>query len=70
MDVDMATEEVELVEKLELDGDMESWVELVFLDAAYWILKQQEEEKVLAWGERQGEWVKGLREGRYLQSQC
>ena len=62
----MAMEDVELVEDMELDGDMESWVGLVFLDAAYWRLQQKYKEEVLARAERQEKWVESLRKGRYL----
>ena len=44
---------MELDEDMELDGDMESWVGLVLLDAAYWRLQQKEEEEVLERAERQ-----------------
>ena len=33
--VEMAMEDVELVEKVEFDGNMESWVSMVLVDAAY-----------------------------------
>ena len=56
----VAMEDVELVEDVKLGGDMESWVALVFLDATYWQLKQQEEEEVLMWQERQEKWVHSL----------
>ena len=68
-DVEMAMEDVELVEDVELDGDMESWVGLVLLDSAYWRLQQQDEEEVLAWVERRAKWVESLRKGRYIRSQ-
>ena len=51
---------------MELVGDMESWVGMVLLDAAYWRLHQQEEEEVLVWGKQQVKWVEILRKGRYL----
>ena len=54
---------------VELDGDMESWVGLVFLDATYWRFQQKEEEELLARYERQGKWFESLWKGGYLQSQ-
>ena len=36
LDGEMAMEDMELVEDVELDGDTESWVGLVFLYAACW----------------------------------
>ena len=54
---------------MELDGDMESWVGLVLLDAAYWRLQQKEEEEVLERAERQVKYFESIQKGRYHSSQ-
>ena len=42
-----------LAEDVKLDGNMESWVWLVFLDATYFRLQQKEEEEVFVQVESQ-----------------
>ena len=52
-----------------MDGYTESWVGLVFLDAAYWKLNQKEEEEVLERADQQAKWAESLWKGRYRSSQ-
>ena len=62
-------QDVVLAEDVKLDGNMESWVWLVFLDATYFRLQQKEEEEVFVQVESQEKQVESIWKGRYSSSQ-